>query len=109
MIINEKKTITDLTADTVSIKTESYIDLNGVETKVGSLHRVAYSNSVTGRKALESEQPEEVSAAVLAFWGADTTVDEPAIEKQSEEDAEETQNTAETDETEVTEEGGSDE
>lgn len=49
-IIKEKKTVDMLTTYSVSILTQKFIDVDGVETQVGENHRCAYANSATGRQ-----------------------------------------------------------
>lgn len=85
MEIKEKKTVDMLTTDSVSILTQKFIDVDGVETQVGQNHRCAYVNSETGRNALQSTEPEEVVTAVFAIWGDTPIVSEP---KEVEENAE---------------------
>lgn len=85
MEIKEKKTVDMLTADSVSILTQNYIEFNGVQTQVGQNHRCAYVNSETGRNNLQNAEPEEVVNAVLAIWGDTPTISEP---KEVEENAE---------------------
>ena len=81
MDIEERKTVDMLTKDSVSILTQKFINLDGVETQVGENHRMSYSNSANGRKTLENEQPEDVVSAVLAIWGDSPTVEEPITEE----------------------------
>lgn len=85
MDIQKKKTVDMLTTDSVSILTQKFIDVDGVETQVGQNHRCAYVNSETGRNALQSTEPEEVVTAVFAIWGDTPIVSEP---KEVEENAE---------------------
>jgi len=74
MDIKEKKTVDMLTQDSVSILTEKYIEIDGVETKIGDKHRKAYQNSEAGRDMLQSEQPAHVVTSVLAIWGDKPTI-----------------------------------
>lgn len=85
MEIKEKKTVDMLTADSVSILTQNYIEFNGVQTQVGQNHRCAYVNSETGRNNLQNAEPEEVVNAVFAIWGDTPTISES---KEVEENAE---------------------
>ena len=85
MEIKEKKTVDMLTTDSVSILTQKFIEVNGVETQIGQNRRCAYVNSETGRNALQSAEPEEVVTAVLAIWGNTLIVSES---KEVEENAE---------------------
>lgn len=72
--INTEKTITDLTKDSVSIKTQYFTELNGKMEQVGGNHRVAYANSVEGRIDLIENQPPHIVNSVLAIWGDAPTV-----------------------------------
>lgn len=74
MEIKEKKTVDMLTADSVSILTQRFIEIDGQDTQVGENHRVAYVNSADGRERIIAEQPEDVVSAVLAIWGNEPTV-----------------------------------
>lgn len=77
MDIEEKKTVDMLTKDSVSILTQKFIDVDGVETKVGENHRRAYVNSQSGRKELQEMETESVVNAVFAIWGDTPTLEEP--------------------------------
>lgn len=70
----EKKTVDMLTNESVSILTQKFIDLDGVETQVGQNHRRAYTNSETGRKELQENEPIDVVRSVLSIWGNKPTV-----------------------------------
>ena len=74
MNIVEKKTIDMLTKDSVSILTQKFVMLDGVETKVGENHRRSYFNSENGRYELTNNEPEEVVNAVMAIWGSFATI-----------------------------------
>lgn len=78
MEIKEKKTVDMLTADSVSILTQKFIDIDGVETQVGENHRCSYVNSETGRSDLQDAEPEEVVNAVFAIWGNTPTIQYPS-------------------------------
>lgn len=79
MEIKEKKTVDMLTTDSVSILTQKFIDVDGVETQVGENHRCSYANSETGRSDLQNSEPEDVVASVFAIWGDTVTVKESAV------------------------------
>lgn len=85
MDIIEKKTVDMLTADSVSILTQKFIDVDGVETQAGENHRCAYVNSETGRSDLQVAEPEEVVNSVFAIWGDYPTVFEEVVENSLEE------------------------
>lgn len=76
MEIKEKKTVDMLTTDSVSILTQKFIDVDGVETQVGENHRCAYANSETGRNELQKQEPQDVVNSVFAIWGDVPTINE---------------------------------
>lgn len=71
-----KKTITSLTADSVSILTQQFED----ETQIGSNHRCAYSNTESGRALLIENETEDIVAEVMTVWGDTPTVEEPKFD-----------------------------
>lgn len=74
MEIKVKKTVDMLTTKTVSILTQKFIELDGIDTQVGGDHRCAYANSETGRKDLQKQEPQNVVDSVFATWGEAPTV-----------------------------------
>ena len=76
MEIKEKKTVDMLTTYSVSILTQKFIDVDGVETQVGENHRCAYTNSTTGRQDLKKQEPKNVVNSVFAIWGNAPTINE---------------------------------
>lgn len=76
MEIKVRKTVDMLTTQTVSILTQKFIELDGIETQVGNGHRCAYSNSTIGRQELQNSEPEDVIASVFAIWGDTPTINE---------------------------------
>ena len=81
MDIIEKKTVDMLTNESVSILTQKFIEVDGVETQVGENHRCAYVNSESGRIKIQKEQPKEVVNSVFAIWGNIPTIVEPKVEE----------------------------
>lgn len=75
MEIKEKKTVDMLTNDSVSILTQKFAEIDGVETQIGQNHRRAYVNSKIGRSGLQENEPEEVVNAVFTIWGDTPIVD----------------------------------
>ena len=75
----EEKTIDMLTKDSVSVKTLKFIEEEGEKYQVGGIMRRAYSNSITGREEIQKNEPEDVSTAVLQYWGDEPTVKEDII------------------------------
>lgn len=67
-----------LTADSVSVIVEKYIELDGELIQVGKRSRVAYVNSSHDRGVLEEKLPEAHYNAIIAMWGGEPTV--PDIE-----------------------------
>ena len=84
MEIKEKKTVDMLTSESVSILTQKFIEVDGVETQVGQNHRRAYVTTEFGRKAITESEPEYVGSSVMASWG-----DKPTIEELTTEETEE--------------------
>ena len=76
MEIKEKKTVDMLTIYSVSILTQKFIEVDGVETQVGENHRCAYSNSATGRQDLQKQEPKDVVNSVFAIWGDSPKINE---------------------------------
>ena len=76
MEIKEKKTVDMLKKDSVSILTQKFIYVDGVETQVGENHRCAYSNSATGRKDLQKQEPQNVVNSVFSIWGNSPKINE---------------------------------
>ena len=83
MEIKEKKTVDMLTSESVSILTQKFIEVDGVETQVGQNHRRAYVNSKTGRSILQENEPTYIVNSVFSIWG-----DKPTIEEQTTEETE---------------------
>ena len=80
MEIKEKKTVDMLTTDSVSILTQKFIEVDGVETQVGENHRCAYANSSKGRQYLQKQEPQDVVKSVFAIWGNAPTINEEGDE-----------------------------
>lgn len=79
----EKFTIDMLNENSVSIKTERFIEIDGVMTRVGDSIRNAYMNTVRDREQLKNLLPEKYYDAIISVW-----VDTP-IDSNSENDANE--------------------
>lgn len=76
--MHDKITLDMLTQDSVSVKTQKYTTIDGVEYPVGEPHRKAYVNSSSGRAAVQAELPDAQSNAIMAVWGDTPTVVESA-------------------------------
>ena len=72
----EKITLDMLTENSVSVKTQRYVVVDGQEYPIGEPHRRAYVNSVRGRQAVQNEVPEPHRSAIFALWGENPTVDD---------------------------------
>lgn len=72
----EKIILDMLTQDSVSVKTQRYVVVDGQEYAVGEPDRRAYANSARGRQAVENEVPEPQRSAIFAVWGDKPTVDD---------------------------------
>jgi len=70
----EKIMLDMLTQDSVSVKTQRYVVVEGVEYPIGEPHRRAYANSARGRQAVENEVPEPQRSAIFAVWGSEPTI-----------------------------------
>ena len=69
-------TIDELNSNSVSVKRERVVEIEGAEYKLPNPTRKAYVNSINGRNELEEELSEPYLAAVLTVWGDNPTVDE---------------------------------
>ena len=76
----EKTYIDVLTSDSVSVRKQKFVDVDGTEYPIGEPWRRAYVNSAAGRAALEAEVPEPYRAAIFAVWGNEPTVSEATEE-----------------------------
>ena len=77
MELKEKITLDMLTADSVSVLRQQFLNYNGVEMQVGENIRNAYMNSKSGREQLKAVLSDEYYAAVMSVWGTEPTVEEP--------------------------------
>ena len=73
----DEYTLCDLTPNFVNVLIQTFIDLNGVKTQVGSNKRISYANSEVGRQKISEALPDEYVLAVLAVWGDTPTVKDP--------------------------------
>ena len=80
----EKITLDMLTQDSVSVKTQRYVVVDGQEYPIGEPHRRAYINSQRGRQAVENEVPEPHRTAIFALWGDKPTIIEDTGTNESE-------------------------
>lgn len=74
MNIIKKVTIDMLTDTSVSILTQNFVEIDGVEMQVDKNHRKAYVNTESGRNEIENEQEESTINAVFSIWGDNPTV-----------------------------------
>ena len=77
MELKEKITLDMLTADSVSVLRQQFINYGGVDMQVGENIRNAYMNSKSGREQLRKVLSDEYFNAVMAVWGDNPTVEEP--------------------------------
>lgn len=77
MELKEKITLDMLTADSVSVLRQQFLNFNGEEMQVGGNIRNAYMNSKSGREQLKAVLSDEYYAAVMAVWRTEPTVEEP--------------------------------
>lgn len=64
-----KITLDMLTAESVSVLTQKFIEVDGMPLQVGSNFRRAYSNTTEDRILLKEDLPDEYFNAVIAVWG----------------------------------------
>jgi len=83
----ERYTLDMLTPNSVSIKKQQHVEINGVEYPIGEPWRRAYVNSASGRQQVQDEVPEPYRSAIFAVWGDTPTVADPVEESPVEEDA----------------------
>ena len=79
MEIKNKISLDALNENSVTVKTQQYIEVDGKALHVGELHAKAYMNSEKGREELAEEVPEPYLSAVLAVWGDESKVKEEII------------------------------
>ena len=72
--MRELITIDELTSNSVSVKREKVIEVDGIEYKLPNPTRKAYINSVNGRIELETELIEPYLTSVLTVWGDEPTI-----------------------------------
>ena len=65
-----------LTKDSVSVRKQKFVDVDGEEHSVGDPWRRAYVNSSSGRQQVMDEVPEPYRSAIFAVWGEEPTVTE---------------------------------
>ncbi len=54
--------------------TSQLVSLDGEMVQIGDPHRRAYANSLSGRKEIQENEPEDVTQAVFAIWGDSPTI-----------------------------------
>lgn len=74
--MKEKITLDMLTQESVSVKRQKYVVVEGTEYPIGEPHRKAYVNSTSGRAAVSADLPEAQANAIMSVWGDTPTVDE---------------------------------
>ena len=85
----ERKSLDMLNLNSVSVVTQNFAILNGVETQIGNNHRIAYRNSPKGRALLQASEPEEYVNSIFSIWGNTPTLEDDIEE--AEEDSNENQ------------------
>lgn len=74
--MKELITIDELTKNSVSVKREKVIEVEGIEYRLPNPTRKSYVNSINGRIELETELIEPYITSVLTVWGNEPTVNE---------------------------------
>ena len=72
--MNYEISIDNLSLYGVSVKTQGYVEIEGIKHYIDQPHRKAYSNSVQGREELKNELAEPYYSAVMAVWGDEPTI-----------------------------------
>ena len=65
-----------LNEKSVSVKTQQYTTVDGIEYAIGQPHRKAYINSIRGREEVQNELPQAQASAIFSVWGDSPTVNE---------------------------------
>jgi hypothetical protein len=69
MIILTQKIFLDmLNADSASVVTKKFVEVEGAEYQIGGDHRQAFKNSEFGRRRLKNEVTEPYLSAILDIW-----------------------------------------
>lgn len=76
----EKLTLDTLTQDSVSLKKQNYVTVDGQELPVGEPWRKAYINNTSGRAEVEAEVSDPYKTAIFAVWGDSPTVADPSVD-----------------------------
>ena len=76
----EDRITLELTPDSVSVKKQQYVEVNGTEYPIGEPWRRAYVNSSSGRQQVQDEVPEPYRSAIFSVWGDEPTVSEATEE-----------------------------
>lgn len=79
MEIKNVITIDNLTADSVSVKTQRVLLENSVEYAVGNPVRTSYINNTQSREELINNVPEPYCSAIIDVWGENTVSEEQNI------------------------------
>jgi hypothetical protein len=90
----ERFSLDMLTPDSVSVKKQQYVDVNGTEYPIGEPWRRAYINSPSGRQQVQDEVPDPYCSAIMAVWGEEPTVADPVGESPAEVPEEENESDA---------------
>jgi len=72
--MTEKITLDMLTQDSVSLKKQQYMIVEGIEYSIGQPWRRAYVNSERGRAEAQAEIAEPYLSAIMGVWGDTPTV-----------------------------------
>lgn len=74
--MNIKYTIDMLNENSVSVKTQQFTSIEGLEYDIGQPHRKSYVNSIRGRQEVVNQLPQAQQNAIFSVWGDIPTVDE---------------------------------
>lgn len=79
-MVKEKYYLDMLTEESVSVRKQRLVELDGTEYPVGEPWRRAYVNSPSGRQQVMDEVAEPYRSAIFAVWGNEPTVVDPVGE-----------------------------
>jgi len=78
-----------LNEDSVSVRKQTFVTVEGVEYPIGDPWRRAYVNSASGRMQVMDEVPDPYKTAIFAVWGDEPLVHDPVEEEQHMEEQQE--------------------
>jgi hypothetical protein len=74
--MSEKIYLDMLTQDSVSLRKQQFVTVDGKDYPIGDPWRRAYANSLQGREQVNAEVPEPYRSVIMLMWGDTPTVSE---------------------------------